>query len=90
MAAGGMNATSLVSFRVPPHYAQLVDRLALELNVSTAALLRRAVEHFAQNVAADDIGSDLPDRLVAIGQTIRTYPRPSRRAGRPSTTAGEG
>lgn len=90
MAAGGMNATSLVSFRVPPPYAQLVDRLALELNVSTAALVRRAVEHFALNVAASEIGSDLPHRLVAIGQTIRTYPRPSRRAGRPPTTTGEG
>ncbi|PZV06304.1 MAG: hypothetical protein DCF23_00520 [Cyanobium sp.] len=90
MAAGGMNATSLVSFRVPPPYAQLVDRLALELNLSTAALVRRAVEHFAQNVAAGDIGPELPDRLVAIGQTIRTYPRPSKRAGRPSSFAVEG
>jgi hypothetical protein len=86
--AGGMNATSLVSFRVPPAYAQLVDRLALELGVSTSALARRAVEHYAQSVAVDEIGTDLPDQLVSIGKTIRSLPRPSRRAGRPSAFTG--
>ena len=87
LGTGGLNATSLVSFRVPPAYAQLVDRLASELDISTAALARRAVEHFAQNVAAKEIGTDLPDQLVSIGKTIRSLPRPSRRAGRPTTLA---
>ena len=86
-AGGGTNATSLISFRVPPTYAQLVNRLASELGVSTATLARRAVEHYAQNVAADRIGSDLPDQLVSIGRSIRSLPRPSRRAGRPPTLA---
>lgn len=87
IAVGGMNATSLISFRVPPAYAQLVDRLALELGISTAALARRAVEHYAQNVAVDEIGTDLPDQLVSIGKSIRSLPRPTRRAGRPPTLA---
>ncbi|MCP9823905.1 hypothetical protein [Synechococcus sp. EJ6-Ellesmere] len=88
MATGGLNATVTVSFRVPPAYAQLVEQLAIKLDISTALFVRRAVEHFAQNVVADEVGPDLPDQLVSLGKTIRSHPRPiGRRAGRPLTTA---
>jgi hypothetical protein len=84
---GGTNVTAQVSFRVSPFYADLVDRLAAELNISTASFVRQSVEHFAQNVAAEEIGSDLPDQLVAAGKTIRNLPRRAPRAKTPTTLA---
>lgn len=89
-ATGGLNVTTLVAFRCPPTYSQLIDRLAAELGISIAALLRRGVEHYASTVAADQIGSDIPDQLISAGQQIRSKPHRSLRAAATPTLAGEG
>lgn len=88
-ATGGLNVTTLVAFRCPPTYSQLIDRLAAELGISIAALLRRGVENYAATVAADLIGSDIPGQLIAAGRQIKSKPHRSLRAAGTPTLAGE-
>ena len=44
------------------------------------------MEHYAQSVAAAEIGSELPDQLIAEGRGIRNLPRAKERSGAPVLT----
>jgi hypothetical protein len=79
-------ATAQVALRAPVPYAQLCHQLAAALGVTAGTLLRRAVEHYAQSVAAAEIGSELPDQLIAEGRGIRNLPRAKERSGAPVLT----
>jgi hypothetical protein len=46
------------------------------------------VEHYAQSVAAKEIGSELPDQLIAEGRRIRNLPRAKQRPGADVLTLG--
>ena len=80
-----VNATGQVSLRAPSPYVQLCHELAAALNITAGTLLRRAIEHYAQHVATEEIGSDIPDRLISAGQHVRSLTRTG--GGRPGTSA---
>jgi hypothetical protein len=84
------NATKLISTRVPPAYAEVVDLMAEALGVSTASLTRRALEHYALTVVAEQlVGHDLACQLSTMGETTRKLSRPSQKGGRPPTGGRE-
>jgi hypothetical protein len=74
-AVARVHSSAQVQLRAPLPYVQLCHQLAAALGVTAGTLLRRAVEHYAQNVAAAEIGSELPDQLIAQGRGIRNLPR---------------
>lgn len=86
LSTGGTNATANLSLRVPLIYAQAVELVAEDLNVSTSHLLRKAVEHYAaQN---EKVRNELIENLILQGSKIRSFPR---RRHLPGTgNAGEG
>jgi hypothetical protein len=86
LSTGGTNATANLSLRVPLTYAQAVDLVADQLNVSTSHLLRKAVEQYvAQH---DKVRADLVENLIHEGSKIRSFPRRRHLPG--LIAAGEG
>lgn len=86
LSTGGTNATANLSLRVPLAYAQAVDLVADQLNVSTSHLLRKAVEQYVTQ--HDKVRGDLAKNLIHQGSKIRSFPRRRRLAG--LVAAGEG
>jgi hypothetical protein len=86
LSTGGTNATANLSLRVPLSYAQAVDLVADQLNVSTSHLLRKAVEHYVTQ--HDSVPADLVENLILQGSKIRSFPRRRHLPG--LVTVGEG
>ncbi len=74
-AGAHVHASAQVSLRAPLPYVQLCHQLAAALGVTAGTMLRRALEHYAQSVAAAEIGPELPDQLIAEGKGVRNLPR---------------
>ena len=76
-----VQSTGQVSLRAPSPYIHLCHELAVALDVTAGTLLRRALEHYAQNVASAEIGPDIPHRLISAGKSVRSLRRRKARPG---------
>jgi hypothetical protein len=76
-----VQSTGQVSLRAPSPYIHLCHELAAALDVTAGTLLRRALEHYAHDVAAAEIGPDIPHRLISAGKRVRCLRRQKTRTG---------
>jgi hypothetical protein len=80
-----VQSTGQVSLRAPSPYIHLCHELAAALDVTAGTLLRRAIEHYAHDVATAEIGPDIPHRLISAGKRVRYLRR--RKAGTGASTS---
>jgi hypothetical protein len=69
------------AFRTTPHYANLIDRLATELNMSFTELVRESIEHYA-TTACPHVDPSLVSGLLMERAKVRAYSRRKARTAR--------